>query len=163
MAQEDRSMSNDLFKVYRNAPPHLFRAGAIYMVTAHIYCREPVLTPSGRKRDWIAAFLKSASIYSWRVHAWVVLDNHYHILVQAPELTAVSLPKFISSYHKFTSHKWNREDITPGRRVWWNYWDTCVRSEREYRNRMFYIERNPVKHGLVLHGSQYPFSSFRSD
>jgi putative transposase len=159
----NRPMNDDFFRTYRNAPPHLVRAGAIYMVTAHIYGLEPVLTTSIRKRDWIAAFLRSTFIYHWRIHAWVVLDDHYHVIVQAPERTAASLPKLVSSYHNFTARKWNKEDASPGRRVWWNYRDTCVRSEREFRNRLFYLQRNPVKHRLVSQASLYPFNSFGSE
>ena len=155
-------MPVDLFKSYRHAPPHLFRAGAIYMLTAHIYDQHPLIEESARKEDWATAFLRSASIYRWTVHAWVVLDTHYHVIVQAPKEDASGLPRFVSSYHKYTGRKWNQEDQTPGRRVWWNYWDTCVKSEIEYRNRMNYIYRNPVKHGAVNTPSEYRFISLRS-
>ncbi len=47
------------------------------------------------------------------------------------------------------------------RQVWWNYWDTCIRSEKDFNNRLGYIFWNPVKHGLVDNIGDYPFSSYK--
>ncbi len=73
----------------------------------------------------------------------------------------MSLSKFVGSYHKFTARRWNDEDNASGRKVWWNYWDTCIRSENDYYNKLRYIFWNPVKHGLVEKPEDYPFSSYR--
>lgn len=43
--------------------------------------------------------------------------------------------------------------------MWWNYWDTCITSERSYYTRLNYIHFNPVKHGIVTQTEDYPFSS----
>jgi putative transposase len=81
-------------------------------------------------------------------------------MVEAPENPA-SLSKFTASYHKFTSRQWNDDENVPGRKVWWNYWDTCIRSEKDYYNRLRYIFWNPVKHGLVDNPEDYAFSNYR--
>ena len=141
-------------------PPHLFRANAIYMVTASTYQGKYLLYESRRKASWRDALLKSADLYQWEVIAWVVLHNHYHAIVRSPE-DASSLSKFTASYHKFTARRWNEEDELAGRKVWWNYWDTCIRSERDYHNRVRYVFWNPVKHGLVQNAEDYPFSSYK--
>ena len=72
-----------------------------------------------------------------------------------------SLTKFTASCHKFTARQWNDEENASGRKVWWNYWDTCIRSEKDYDNRLRYIFWNPVKHGLVENPDDYPFSSYK--
>ncbi len=48
-----------------------------------------------------------------------------------------------------------------GRRVWYNYWDTCIRSEGEYLARLKYIIQNPERHGIVDDFREYPFSSYQ--
>ncbi len=45
--------------------------------------------------------------------------------------------------------------------MWHNYWDRCIRSERDYWTRFNYIHYNPVKHGYVTRMGDYPFSSVR--
>jgi putative transposase len=153
--------TNDyVFKTANNNPPHLFIANAIYMLTASTYRSQNIISTSQRKLAWISNFLKSATIYQWEVIAWVVLENHYHALVKSPD-SVLNLSKFIGSYHKFTARQWNKEDGTPGRQVWRNYWDTCIRSEKDYANRLRYIFFNPVKHGLVERPEDYPFSNYK--
>ena len=113
-----------------------------------------------RKLDWIESFLKAAETYKWQVIAWVILHNHYHAVVQSPD-HAGTLSKFVSSYHKFTARKWNDEDEMTRRKVWWNYWDTCLLSENDYYNRLRYVYWNPVKHGLSNTAEGYQFSNYQ--
>lgn len=148
---------------YRNAPhnpPHWFQPNTMYMLTASIYQNQPLILSTERKTTWRDSFLKAAALYNWIVIAWVVLNNHYHAMVKAPD-NPLSLSKFIGSYHKFTARLWNDEECVPGRKVWWNYWDTCVRSEKDYLNRLSYIFWNPVKHGMAENPEDYPFSSYQ--
>jgi putative transposase len=130
------------------------------MMTASIYQGLPLMESPQRKLEWQDAFHEAAKLYKWIIVAWVVLNNHYHAIIHSPE-NASTLPKFIASYHKFTARKWNLEDRSTGRKVWWNYWDTCVRSERDYYNRLRYIFWNPVKHGLAEQPDNYRFSNYK--
>lgn len=151
---------DDVFKTAPNNPPHWFRPNAVYMVTASTYRKENLIHSPERKTQWRDAFLKATDLYNWRVIAWVVLHNHYHVLIEAPE-NALTLVKLVASYHRFTSRRWNDADETPGRQVWWNYWDTCIRSDKDYATRLGYIFWNPVKHGLTQFIEEYPFSSYQ--
>ena len=110
--------------------------------------------------EWIESFLKAAEIYKWKTIAWVVLHDHYHAIVQAPD-NAVTLTQFVGSYHKFTARKWNDKENLIGRKVWWNYWDTCLLSEHAYYTRLRYVFWNPVKHGLSTTPDEYPFSNYK--
>jgi len=152
-------MDNTFRRALHN-PPHWFQVNTIYMLTASIYQGEHVIQSPERKIVWRDSFIKAAKLYNWRIVAWVVLNNHYHAIVESSENPS-SLSKFTASYHKFTSRKWNDEENTPGRKVWWNYWDTCIRTEKDYYNRLKYIFWNPVKHGIVKNLEDYPFSSYQ--
>jgi putative transposase len=154
------SMMDDVFKTYQHNPPHLFRPNSVYMLTASTYQKENIIHIPERKRQLKDSLFKAAELHKWQVIAWVILHNHYHVLVESPE-NALNLAKFVASYHKFTSRMWNKADKTPGRQVWWNYWDTCIRSEKDYGNRLGYIFWNPVKHGLAQSVEEYPFSSYQ--
>ncbi len=153
-------MNTPIFKRYPHNPPHLFLPNTVYMLTASIYSKEPLLTSSNRKMDWVEAFIKAAETYGWQIIAWVILNNHYHAIVLSPDKVE-TLSMFVGSYHKFTARKWNGEDNADGRKVWWNYWDTCIRSEKDYYNRLRYVFWNPVKHGLTNSPKEYEFSNYR--
>ncbi len=152
---------DDIFKTAPHTPAHLFRADAIHMITGAIYQKLDLIHTAPRKAKWRDSFVKASEIYDWNIIAWVVLNNHYHALVKSPKGNATTLPKYISSFHKFTSRLWNSEDETRGRRVWWNYWDACIRNERDFLTRLKHIFWNPVKHGLVERPEDYPFSNYK--
>jgi len=153
-------MKTDVFKRAPHNPPHLFLPNALYMLTASTYEQETLMLSPQRKMEWLEAFLKAAEIYKWQVVAWVILHNHYHVIVYSPE-NAKTLSKFVGSYHKFTARIWNDEDNSNGRKVWWNYWDTCLLSEHDYYVRLRYVFWNPVKHGMSDSAEGYTFSNYR--
>ena len=152
-------MTDIIYKTAPHNPPHLFVPGTLYMLTAAIYRKANLIGLPKRRAEWRDAFHEAAKIYQWQIIAWVVLLNHYHAIVRSPE-DASSLSKFTNSYHKFTARKWNDEDELKGRKVWWNYWDTCICSEHDYYNRIRYVFWNPVKHGLVERPEDYKFSNY---
>lgn len=152
-------MSQVIFKTAPYNPPHLFVSDTFYMLTASTYKKVPLIISPRRKTEWRDAFLEAAKFYRWQVIAWTVLHNHYHAVLRSPG-HACNLSKFVNSYHKYTAQKWNREDASKGRKVWWNYWDTCIRSEQDYQNRIKYVLWNSVKHGLAEKPEDYNFSNY---
>ncbi len=53
----------------------------------------------------------------------------------------------------------NDLDGEPGRKVWFQYWDTLLSFERSFLARLNYVHNNPVKHGLVKIATRYPWCS----
>ena len=60
------------------------------------------------------------------------------------------------------ARQFNQEDGTPGRQVWYSYWDRCLWTEGDFWSRINYIHRNPVEAGIVADCAEYPWSSHRS-
>jgi putative transposase len=88
----------------------------------------------------------------------VILPNHYHIVVRIEEQRTI--PTLIQRLHARSALQFNREDHTPGRQVWWNYWDRCLWTEGDLCSRINYIHRSPVKHGYVASPEEWPHSSW---
>jgi putative transposase len=40
------------------------------------------------------------------------------------------------------------------------YWEHLIQDERDYLQHVDYVHRNPLKHGLVEHVVDWPYSSF---
>jgi putative transposase len=100
--------------------------------------------------------------HGWSLEDWVILDNHYHIMVNAPEVSA-NPAKLVAEYHRFTAlfiRKINPEFGTL-RKFFNNYWDTCITFEKSFYSRLNYIYNNPVKHGYVNNAQDYQWGSFR--
>mgnify|MGYP001562541452 CR=1 FL=1 len=147
-------------KVYKHVPPHLFIDGAIYFVSCSTYRKLKIFDSADKKKlllDTISAIIKK---YGCDLHAWVVLDNHYHLLFQAKNARAI--PSVFQKIRGGSSFEINRIDNVRGRKVWYNYWDECVRDERDYYNKLNYIHLNSVKHGYAEKPEDYEFSSYRA-
>ena len=151
----------EIFKAYKHNPPHLFRPGAKYFITASTYRKEPFLKLDTTKERLLYSIQKGYSDNGWTVEDWVILDNHYHLMVNAPDNT-LGLSELIRDIHKFTA-LWVKKNIaslnTQGR-IWYNYWDTCISYEKSYYARLNYIWHNPVKHDYVENASDWKFGSY---
>jgi putative transposase len=65
----------------------------------------------------------------------------------------------LGKLHMSTAKELNRLDGTPGRKVWFQYWDTQIIENRAYLARLNYVHHNPVKHGLVANAADYRWCS----
>ncbi len=149
-----------MVKQWPHAPVHWQFTPGIYMVTASTYRRIPHLKPPARKDFFLATLSATAQEFGWELHAWAVLHEHYHFIARSPE-DPTTLRRFIAKLHAVTARAFNKEDGTPGRKVWFQYWDTLITYQRSYLARLRYVNLNPVKHGLTRDPLQYPWCSAR--
>jgi putative transposase len=143
---------------WRHSPIHYFVPGAAYIVTAGTYTKARLFDSPDRKSLVLSTLFEEADKRGWRLEAWAVMANHYHFVARAPE-DARTLTRLIQALHARTAGAVNRLDNTPNRRVWFQYWDTCLTHESSYHARLHYVHQNPVKHGLVERAEDYPWCS----
>ena len=150
----------DIYKTYPHNPPHYFVPNAMYIVTGSLLYNQRLLTDDKRKSLVCDILFDRTARWGWDLEAWAILENHYHFIARAPE-NALSLEKLIRQIHSKSAVKLNKLDKTVGRKVWYNYWDTCITLETSYYARLHYVHLNPVKHGLIENAEAYPFCSYR--
>jgi putative transposase len=92
-----------------------------------------------------------------QVFAWCVLPNHYHALVEAPDI--LLLLRELGRLHGRTSHAWNGEENTRGRKVFFRTVERAMRSDRHFWATLNYVHHNPVHHGYVSRWTDWPWSS----
>ena len=145
-------------KDWPHAPVHRLSENAVYIVTAGTYQKER-LFDTDAKLDLLENMLLSLSKrQGWQLEAWAVLPNHYHFVARGnPQST--HLGQFLQQLHYDTARGLNQIDRQPGRRVWYNFWDTRLTHQYSYLARLNYVHRNAVKHGLVAVANQYPWCS----
>ena len=149
-----------IYKVYPHNPPHYFVPNTMYIVTGSILYKQRLLFGDEHKALVLGILLERAAHWGWEMEAWSILENHYHFIGRAPE-NALTLEKLIRQLHSKSAVELNKLDKTPGRKVWYNYWDTCITHETSYYARLHYVHLNPVKHGLAQNAEDYPFCSYR--
>ena len=128
------------------------------MVTAGTYLKQPFFRGAERLDYLCGLLLELAESYRWELQAWAVFPNHYHLVAFSPP-GAVALAKWTRHLHSVAAIQANRWDGTPGRKVWFQYWDTPLTFPKSYFARLGYVHRNAVHHGLVREASLYRWCS----
>jgi putative transposase len=128
------------------------------MVTAATYLKAHHFNARSRLDLLHDTLLTRAQEYGWQLRAWAVFSNQYHFVSLSPPDPA-NLPRFIGHLHAGTSDEMNQLDRAPGRKVWFQYWDTHLTYRNSYFARLRYVHENPVRHGLVRVATAYPWRS----
>ena len=154
-------MQEETYKVYKHNPPHLFIPNTKYFITGATYLKKGFLASKDGKTRLLNSIKRGCKKYHWTLEDWVILDNHYHLMLNAPN-TANTLGKMINEVHKFTAIwlKKNLLELKEEKRIFYNYWDSCITYETSYCARLNYIYFNPVKHGYVEEASNYMWGSY---
>ena len=153
-------MKEEYFKRPLHTPAHLFINEWYYFITAGCYHKKAYVDCDAKKEFLYKTICEELKRYLAEMHGWVVLDNHYHILIKLED--AFLLPRLIQTIHAKSAIAINKMDHQFGRRVWYDYWDECVRDQKDFNIKLNYIHLNPVKHGYVDDPGRYRFSSYHS-
>jgi putative DNA methylase len=95
----------------------------------------------------------------YRLLAWVVMPNHLHVVIET--LSGIALADVVRSWKGPTARAAN---LLLGRSgVFWerDYYDRYIRDDGHLAAVVRYVERNPVKAGLVARAEDWPFGSAR--
>mgnify|MGYP001462337277 CR=1 FL=1 len=102
--------------------------------------------------------LEWAEEMGWRLEAWAIFSNHYHIIGRSPEVDGAP-GELTRRIHGEAARLLNIRDGAPGRRVFYRSWPTLITEEKPFLARLAYVHNNPVRHGLVAIASNYPYCS----
>ena len=141
-----------------HAPPHRLTEAGAYMVTAGTYRKEHRLSDAARLDFFLDLLFAGAEESGWALHAWAVLSNHYHFVASSPNDPA-SLKTMLSKLHTLSAREFNLQDRTPGRKTWFQYFDSHVTFPESYYARLKYVHGNPAHHGVIPRAENYPWCS----
>jgi putative transposase len=139
-------------------PPHILVDNTWYFITAHTLGEKDV-DREDFKTIWINTVKELTKKFNYQLYAWVILDNHYHILCKVRN--SQELPTLINRLHGRTSYYINKKRNSQGKKIWRNYWDRIIRNEEDFWVKFNYIHYNPVKHRYVTEPGKWEYSSFR--
>ncbi len=141
-----------------HAPSKVVNHPGTYIVTGGTYRKERFFCDDAKLEVLHDALLHIAEGEGWDLMAWAVFANHYHFVGVSPEVeNSVSI--LCSKLHSVSARALNLIDHAPGRRVWYQYFDTRLTYEKSLLARIAYVHSNPVKHGIVGQAEMYPWCS----
>ncbi len=142
-----------------HSPPHRPNFGHLrFLISAACYeHRHYIGHTLERMNNFTCDLLAVFGAHSNQTFTWCVLPNHYHALVEVPNIKG--LLRELGSLHGRTSHAWNREEGSRGRKIFFRAVERAMRSERHYWATLNYVHHNPVKHGCAACWTDWPWSS----
>ncbi len=146
-----------IFKNLPHRPAHFEASNTIYMITAGTLHKEKILKTNTHLKIVNEQIILLSDKYDWQLQAWCVLHNHYHIIAISPKTP--NLVKFIRHLHSYSSNLLNKLDKTPKRKIWYQYWDSCITYPESYYARLNYVNNNAAKHEIVNNSLDYEFCS----
>jgi len=131
----------------KHHPLHIYKDNELYFITARTIKKEKFFNTAEKKGIFHRTLKSVLEKYGYHLYAWIVLGNHYHFLMKA--ITGENLKFFVKDLHSLSAKEINKSDDQAGRKIWFQYWDRCVRDEKDFYFHFNYIHHNPVKHGYV--------------
>ncbi|MEM6821842.1 MAG: transposase, partial [Verrucomicrobiota bacterium] len=77
--------------------PRIEYPGAVYHVMARGNRREPIVRDEQDRERYLETLAEVCEKTGWLVHAWVLMDNHYHWLLETPEPNLVEGMKWFQN------------------------------------------------------------------
>lgn len=146
---------------FNNRPPHIYLDDTYYFITARTIDLKNYFNTENKKKILKSIMMRAVKKFELSLLAWVILSNHYHLIIKIDSKNKLS--SFINNFHANSSRELNTLENKQGRKIWWNYFDKCLESEKDFWTRFNYIHNNPIKHGYVRSLNElknYKFSSY---
>lgn len=123
-------------------------AGAYYHVMARGNRREAIFNDDGDRKFFLNCLAECCEKTGWQVHAWVLMNNHYHLFIETPEANLVEGMKWLQNT---VTRRYNVRHRKWGRLFGDRYKSVLVQGgEANYYTSLWeYIHLNPVRAGLV--------------
>jgi putative transposase len=129
-----------------HSPPHPIQNSEFYLISVTCYEHKHRINSQERRQQLLNNIFDKFINHSVEILAWVILPNHYHLLIKNVDFKLLS--QIFRDIHGLLARQWNLEDNVTGK-VWCSFSDRAIRSERHYYTTLNYIHYNPVKHGWV--------------
>ena len=120
--------------------------GAIYHVINRGNYRKDVFASAGAAEAFERVLAETTALYGWRIHAWVIMRNHFHLALETPE------PNLAQGMHWLLSTlatRFNRFRKERGHLFQGRYQALLIENHESLRRVVDYIHLNPVRAGIV--------------
>lgn len=137
--------------------PRLTLPGHLHHVIQRGNNRQPIFQDGEDFEAMLGLLADNALRHGVAVHAYVLMDNHFHLLVtpSAPE----ALPQMMQAVGRRYVQYFNRRHGRTGTLWEGRYRSTVLQPDKYLLPCMVYLDLNPVRAGLVANAADYPWSS----
>jgi putative transposase len=139
-------------------PPRLQIPDGVYHVTNRGVDRGLIVHDDRDRWSWFHELGNAATNFRWRVFAYALLDNHFHVFLRTP------IPNLSDGMHDFEGNfatRFNRRHQRVGPLFQGRFHAVLIESESHLWEVSRYVHLNPYRAGLTRELAQYAWCSYR--
>jgi putative transposase len=140
-------------------PLRIEYAGALYHVTSRGDGREDIYLSEQDRYDFLTILQQVCKRFNWLVHAYCMMDNHYHLLIETP---GGNLSRGMRHLNGVYTQTHNRNHDRVGHVFQGRFKSILVEKEAYLLELARYIVLNPVRAQMVRHAGSWPWSSYKA-
>ena len=138
-------------------PLRIEYSGALYHVTSRGDRREDIYHDDNDRQTWLDVFSQVCARFNWRCHAWCLMNNHYHILIETAE---GNLSQGMRQLNGVYTQKSNRRYGRVGHVFQGRYKAILVQKDAYLLELSRYVVLNPLRAGMVNDLHEWLWSSY---
>jgi len=118
--------------------------------------REKIFLTDRDRRAFIKVLQEASELWNFKIAAFCLMANHYHLLIQTPDSNLSRGMRHINGVY---TQRFNREHKTDGQLFRGRYKSVLVEADNHLLEALRYIHKNPLKSGMINTLSAYRWSS----
>jgi len=133
--------------------------GAVYHITSRGNARAKVFLTDTDRLEFLDVLGHVVSRFGWICHAYCLMSNHYHLLVETPE---PNLSRGMQLLNGVYTQRFNRTSRRCGHVFQGRFKAILVEKESHLLELARYVVLNPVRAKMVRSAKDWPWSSYRA-
>lgn len=140
-------------------PLRLEFAHALYHVTSRGNARQRIVRDDADRQAWVPVLGHVVRRFGWRCHAYCLMNNHYHLLLETPQ---PNLSRGMRQLNGVYTQAFNRRHRRVGHLFQGRFKAILVEKDAHLLELCRYVVLNPVRAKAVAHPNQWAWSSYRA-
>jgi putative transposase len=133
--------------------------GAVYHVTGRGNARQDVFLCDEDRLGFLAILEQVNRRYNWICHAYCLMDNHYHLVIETPD---GNLSRGMRQLGGVYTQAFNRRHERVGHLFQGRFKAILVQKQSHLLETVRYVVLNPVRAEIVSSIDDWPWSSFHA-
>jgi len=140
-------------------PLRLELAGGLYHVTSRGDRREDIYVDDEDREQWLTLLGRVCYRFNWRCHAYCLMDNHYHIVIETAE---ANLSKGMRQLNGVYTQYYNRRHNRVGHVFQGRFKGIVVEQDAYLLELARYVVLNPLRARMVKNIQAWKWSSYHA-
>lgn len=141
------------------ARKHQLNNSLLYHIFNRSNSKSPIFDSPEGYQHFIKLLIKYGERFNLKIYHWVIMQTHYHLLLEIDEPEHIS--KLMAGLNRAYTHYYHKVNLSYGFLWQGRFKLQPIQKERYLIACGRYIERNPVRAGIVLEAQDYYYSSAR--